>query len=694
MARIVGLGELLVDAHYAGVGNTYRYDGSRGGGSVWNTLANAATQGADCLAVAHYAKDWRSEVAKGDLESLGVDVEARASGGSLPTPVMHHMPLQAPIGRHRNRYRTSSNCPVCVSRTQAIDIDRVSSKFPVRDILGAARGDILVVDGLSHLRTDWAATLKGRGWLTVADIGYSRFLRYQRRNEIRDKLGSFGLLVMQRQASDFLTSRLEVTSVAEVAELLEVRIVVSDGENGLEVHDAGSVVKIEAPSVKVADSVGAGDALLGNLLARLSRVRTAASASHEELIAALEQSVELLPSVLSQRGARGHLPTSDEFASFGPRSGQSLEELRELTHDAVCVMCGHGMQVGRGRKTTRSGANSSNLRSRVIAAASSRSAVTACRRQLERAATTVVCASGGSYPAARIIADSLNQSGSFAVAMKPLDVLMTLPKAERIVGVSYSGGSSDTIQALAAMHQRYHTDQVLITRLPRPGTDPSGSDIEVISYGLSSGGSRRQAERGFVAMAAAVSPVAVWAAAATDSDSVVGLLRDSDLPAVAAERAAQLVQECALRDRALGILGTGWATGAMLDLESKITEAGLGQVALHEAKDFSHGRFMSVVGERATAGGILHLGVGSLGFYEQQLIDVLTRRVEVASLLSTQPGILGALELLYAVQRFSSHYAHEQGVDMSHPGNPPEEFLSLYRWTSGLGAEGSVVLDS
>ena len=210
---------------------------------------------------------------------------------------------------------------------------------------------------------------------------------------------------------------------------------------------------------------------------------------------------------------------------------------------------------------------------------------------------------------------------------------------------------------------------------------------------MTGSGTKGRPERGFVAMAAAVSPAALWAAAATDSDSVRTILRDSSLPDLAGEAARNLVDHCALRDRALAVIGSGWATSAMLDLESKIVEAGLGHVVVHEAKDFSHGRFMSVAGTRAISGGVLHIGVGSLGLYEEQLLHTLGKYIDIQSLRSQEVGVLGALDVLHACQRFAVHYGRHQGVDISQPGDPPSDFLSLYRWTSGLGGEGSGVFD-
>jgi hypothetical protein len=128
--------------------------------------------------------------------------------------------------------------------------------------------------------------------------------------------------------------------------------------------------------------------------------------------------------------------------------------------------------------------------------------------------------------------------------------------------------------------------------------------------------------------------------------------------------------------------------GPMLDLDSKFAEAGLGFLSLHESKDFSHGRFTSVVGTRSITGGVLLMGVGPPTEYEEHLASMLDRHTVVFSLRSARTAALGALELLIAAQHFCEEYGSEQGIDISKPGSPTGDMLSLYRWSKGLSFTG------
>ena len=124
----------------------------------------------------------------------------------------------------------------------------------------------------------------------------------------------------------------------------------------------------------------------------------------------------------------------------------------------------------------------------------------------------------------------------------------------------------------------------------------------------------------------------------------------------------------------------------MLDLEGKMTETGLANVVLHETRDFSHGRFMSVLERRGSTNHddpVVLFSAADPDPYEDKLRSVIPqeRLVEIGT---TQDNGIGALELLVLSQYISVRVGEELGQDISKPRGIPKEGLELYRWRPDL----------
>jgi len=208
----------------------------------------------------------------------------------------------------------------------------------------------------------------------------------------------------------------------------------------------------------------------------------------------------------------------------------------------------------------------------------------------------------------------------------------------------------------------------------------------LISYGRPTAGSNHTPrERGFVSIAGTVAPCALWTTAVANPVEMMELARelqvDKDIDLLGQ---IDLLVEAVKKGQTIPVFGGGLAWPAMYDLESKFVEGDLGVIQLHEVKDFSHGRFITVMGPKQRDTPILFFCVGQLYEYEKFLLRTLKDQHTIITISSNKMGILGALELLVRVQFLAQIIGEALGKDISRPDPIPDAGLKLYRWKHGL----------
>jgi sugar/nucleoside kinase (ribokinase family) len=440
-------------------------------------------------------------------------------------------------------------------------------------------------------------------------------------------------------------------------------------------------------------------------------------------------------------GARGHLPKPPAEDHYERLRGSGLRELQAQSWRAQrCVLCDLAIDsedppailaqvperfevlgaTGGSQSTTDSvksralplaaaigstqakagskpGArrNTSLLLNRMLAAGEHPDAVRIARDiLLAPGASIQVVGSGGSLPAAVYIADVLNSHGHFAMATTPGDVLDSVAAAEILILVSYSGSTRDLAAVAVEAKKRAVRQIVLLTgsRSPALASElrPLHPDV-VLSYaspprGAPSGGVR---ERGFVSIAGTVAPCVPWLVAADGLSSVIDMVgRLAGSRSHVAGTATALSGAAALSGRLHVVYGPGGLPAA-LDVESKFTESGLPAVTLHEQKDLSHGRFMTVLqpvyGSADVLAPVLFVAAGPATRYQSALERSFDQaHVPHRFLRSEAGGITGSLELLTLAQWFSQQFGSELGTDISRPAQIPSAGLRLYKWRGPL----------
>ena len=187
---------------------------------------------------------------------------------------------------------------------------------------------------------------------------------------------------------------------------------------------------------------------------------------------------------------------------------------------------------------------------------------------------------------------------SLCQPLRPNDYVALGVRTDTVVVVTYSGGSQDCAEVIRRARELGAGRVILVTGAPEPTLaellDRGQGDL-LITYGASQSGHRSRPEGGFVSIAGVLAPAAVWTAAAIGphrlTEVAMAVEAARHLDRALAERLADSVRGGA----SIAVLTHGLAWPAALDIESKMTEGDLTDVQLHEVKDFSHGRFMSVL---------------------------------------------------------------------------------------------------
>ena len=326
-----------------------------------------------------------------------------------------------------------------------------------------------------------------------------------------------------------------------------------------------------------------------------------------------------------------------------------------------------------------------------------------------------VVGSGGSHSVAQYVSYTLNRGSQncFAIPIYPLDYIRLARRTDVLIVVSYSGKTTDCQHAIA-LAKRLNVGKIgLLTGVSHPLLGKSlRSELQdsVLSFSPASG----HIERGFVSVLGTVGLCAAWCAALLkDRLRVLELLQPYQVMSPIRKEIREqaelltsrldpgLISDGHSDDQAtpavsparlaMSVFGSGCAVPAIHDLESKITEGNLGWVRLHDEKDFSHGRFMSVLSlDHANEPALLFRSAESSS-YTDKLERVLRSRskegvAKTAMISSSSDGAVGALDLLVKTQLLVRELAALLKVDISRPGYDkiPRHGLSLYKWKDRL----------
>ena len=117
------------------------------------------------------------------------------------------------------------------------------------------------------------------------------------------------------------------------------------------------------------------------------------------------------------------------------------------------------------------------------------------------------------------------------------------------------------------------------------------------------------------------------------------------------------------------VLYGGWGQPAAMDLESKFTEAALGQIQLADYRNFAHGRhhWLAKHGEQT---GVIGLMTPEEEEIATKTIELLPEDIPIVQISTPHSGPVGAIELLTKIMYFVKVAGEAKGVDPGKPNVP------------------------
>jgi sugar/nucleoside kinase (ribokinase family) len=726
---VLGIGDLIFDHVFVKRGGQLVYSHGAGGGSVFNILANLQVNTLDDTSASAVGVGGSDDLGRAALEELhlgGIDTEQLLLIPRRRTQVVFEIVDGArPAGREQHRFTLA--CPICGSTRP---VHRAAAIWERHTTIVPNRQPCFVcVDRISRSRVDACQRLRAEGVITVLDLGRRGFIRYRPIAEVISALKAFNIVLLPQRVASALVKRAGVESASDFLNLGIDVMLVSMGNKGLHLlgRPEGAIheVHIDAPDCgDVVDDAGAGDALLAYFMKEVWRHGGPEGPKVLDWVTltdATARCVRALRPVLLSIGARGHLQSTITLRQHVPtdqwRNVNQSVIFESVVHLETCPFCGTkgGARPEidqRSLKPYGARRNVRDMAKRILFAVEHPEALKGCKELLKASGTAYIVGTGGSFAVAEFWSMVLGEHGSlFTRPVKPMEYLRSGKRSDVVVVISYSGRTPDCERVVHRAHALGVGRVVLVTGVPEPsiGKVLKPESDRIISYGRLRGHGGFGRERGFVSISGTVSPCALITGAvkgqlplASLSDRLGSLERarchgdsnaDDDSLIASARRFAKAIKAstpeggvtesgAAQTQRIIAVFGGGWAWPAVIDCESKFTEAKLAVAQLHEVKDFSHGRFISLLSDTTIPA--LFIGVSPLLPYENELIRIISKGRVTMEVVSVSEGVVGGLETLATMQYVIELCGDELARDISRPDNIPEAGLRLYKWQDGV----------
>ncbi|MFT3827903.1 MAG: hypothetical protein QM731_28555 [Chitinophagaceae bacterium] len=133
------------------------------------------------------------------------------------------------------------------------------------------------------------------------------------------------------------------------------------------------------------------------------------------------------------------------------------------------------------------------------------------------------------------------------------------------------------------------------------------------------------------------------------------------------------------QDFTLIVLHSGWSLPVAYDIESKFSEAGLGNVLITDYRNFAHGRHNWLDKKRKQTA-IIELITPSIRSLSEKTIKLLPKDIPLLRLESLKDDPTAALELLVKAFHLANEIGKHVGIDPGRPG-VPDYGSKLYRLT-------------
>lgn len=655
--KIIGIGDLVVDYYF----ENKIFKGICGGMTSFNVISHLAKE-FETYAYGVCGNDYEGEIAIKSLNDAGVNTNY-IKKENVKTRCFY-----ISVDKENKNFISKKSCPVCGEK-KWYETTKLSNKIPAKLI---SNDSILVLDTINKVNLEIVDKYRKKGAKVIIDIGQVGNFRYLTQDEILNKLlDKFDLVQLNERFALFLMEKFGYTSYIDLNKIFNSNLlIITHGKQGATIIYNNKERKYELKNIaEEIDPSGAGDAFLS--VAVKKYILNNFKMTEKELNEMFEEASSLSAKVVQKLGAR---------STF-------LKLYDKNINDKTCI-CGAELQEEKKRTIKKTVTNLVHLKSRINAALDSDAYKMIINEFENLKGTTAFIGTGGSKTPAIFSSKVINNlKGITTLFLNPRDMLYRNNKdIENIFAFSYSGLTGDILYAL---ENNLNAKKYIITKGNENKILPKYSNAQVISYGKKNIHSGK--ERGFLSFEGVLAPCSLFAKLyyekAYEKENFQEFLNNRiDFWNEYFEKyfkennknLKNILDKKNLLDLFLG----DYTESAGYDLESKIVESGIYRVELHEKKNFSHGRFVTL--EHYEPDAIIYLKNKTISEYEKKLLEYLSNYNNKLIIIESEyDGIIGEFDLLIGIQYFIKNIAKLINVDLSKP-TYSDNSMKLYKFQGEL----------
>ena len=281
----------------------------------------------------------------------------------------------------------------------------------------------------------------------------------------------------------------------------------------------------------------------------------------------------------------------------------------------------------------------------------------------DRQTPVLVVGSGGSFSACYLAVHLLQQLGIIAKAITPLELHSSKKtlRQSRILFISASGKNSDILFAFkSAIEENPISIVTFCMRLNTPLTSLAKkySIAKALEYTIPAG------KDGFLATNSLIAYFAILTKAfEKDALQQIKPVAGKDLSEISA------FIDSLEENSTTTVLYSGWGQPTAIDIESKFTEAALGNINLADYRNFAHGRHHWFA-KRAHNSSIIALVTPEEEMLASKTLSLLPKSIPKLVLRSKLPSAAASLELLIKSFRLIESVGKKRSIDPGKPGVP------------------------
>jgi len=703
--QITCFGLTTLDHIYFQEDEEIKYSHTIGGGSGANVCLYLQAFGLKCELVSKMGKLNDYQLAINDLKALNVEINKVYLEENKYTREFFEI-IQN--GKHKFR----SSCPICGYKAKSYPFLRFNSKL-FENLAENLKSKLWFFDRTSKSLLKIAEKGKNKNIPLAFDLG-TISTRYFQKDILLDTINLANIIQIPEKKNKFLMKQLEIESLKDINQNLEIYIITSDKNSIL--AQLNNDTRLEIPlfrDFEVKDAAGAGDVFFASFLYQIISKNTSLKNINNAIFKeALEFANKAAAISCFFNGARGFLYDYLERKKKNPELSLDQYLLNFDIQNPPKELIQINKGFGKNLKDYVCPNNNTNLSWRKINyyIKKKEEKKSLFETNIELIPDVIEFAlknleinenpfqdsnffqfvgSGGSNIVALAIKhlfESLNPD-NIGLVFTPFEYILN-GKLNKPVALISAGSTNPDIKNAFKRSKDLNSQKILLLT-----SNPNSKVLEENSK-LTNGQNllipNPYEEKGFVAIFTLISHLIATSKVmlnnnwSKEHDDFFNRKRIKDY-LLEKKREIAKTFESELQTQFKNLkklhivgLGAGWATPALCDLESKIVESGLATIEISELKNYTHGRYLSLYKYPEDKIVIIYKSPNT-----KELSNFLTRRLrEIAPVIvleSKYDDFRGTFEFLILTFLFINQLGNILGIDPSKPGFP-KEAKGLYDW--------------